>query len=400
MDRITARALKVAPSLTLAITAKGKKMKDEGIDVVSFAAGEPDFNTPEYIIAAAKAALDKGFTKYTPSSGTVELRKAICAKLLRDNGLSYEPNQIVVSNGAKHSLYNACLALIDPGDEVLIPAPYWLTYPELVTLCDGVPVYLETSAAQDFKITPKQLEKAIGKKTKAIILNNPSNPTGTVYTESELRALAVVLEKAGIYVISDEIYEELTYDGIKPYSIAAFSDALKDKTILVNGMSKVYSMTGWRIGYTASSKALAGAMDNMQSHTTSNANSIAQYASAAALTEPAGEAFKKELKATFTRRRDLAVKLLEDAAPLTFVRPKGAFYVMVGIEKLVGKTFAGKAIKTAADFADLLVDHAHVITIPCESFGAPMFIRLSYAIADAQIEKGIRRIIEFARKLG
>ncbi|MCL2796485.1 MAG: pyridoxal phosphate-dependent aminotransferase [Firmicutes bacterium] len=399
MERITNRATAVAPSLTLAITAKGNKMKAEGLDVVSFAAGEPDFNTPAYVIEKAKEALDKGVTKYTPSAGTLDLRKAIAAKLLKDNGLSYEPNQIVVSNGAKHSLYNACLALVNPGDEVLIPAPYWLTYPELVLLCGGVPMYMETSAAHDFKITPDELKKAITAKTKAVILNNPSNPTGTVYTEAELKALAAVIEKAGIYVIADEIYEELVYDGLKMYSIAAYSESLKKNTILVNGLSKAYAMTGWRVGYTASCKDLAEAMDNMQSHTTSNANSIAQYASVAALSDPAGVAFIKELKATFTRRRDLAVKLLSDAAPLSFVRPQGAFYVMVGMENLVGKSYAGKTIKSAADFSELLVDHAHVVTIPCESFGAPMYIRLSYAIADSQIEKGIGRIVEFAKRL-
>jgi len=399
MERITERALRVAPSLTLAITAKGNKMKAEGMDVVSFAAGEPDFNTPAYINDKAREALDKGITKYTPSSGTVELRKAIAAKLLKDNGLSYEPSQIVVSNGAKHSLYNACLALVNPGDEVLIPAPYWLTYPELVLLCEGVPAYIEAGAENNFKITPAQLEKAITDKTKALILNNPSNPTGTLYTKDELFALAAVIEKAGIYVISDEIYEELVYDGLKMESIASYSDTLKNNTIVVNGLSKAYSMTGWRIGYTASSKDLAAAMDNMQSHTTSNPNSIAQYASVAALSDPAGDAFRKELKATFTRRRDLMVNLLSNMKPLIYVRPQGAFYVMAGIENLVGKSYAGKTITTAADFAGLLVDHAQTVTIPCEAFGAPMFIRLSYAIADAQIEKGLARIKEFVAKL-
>ena len=399
MERVSKRACRIAPSLTLALTARGKKMKEEGIDVVSFGAGEPDFNTPSYINDKAKEALDKGFTKYTASSGMPELRKAIVAKLLKDNGLEYAPNQIVVSNGAKHSLYNALSALINPGDEVLIPAPYWLTYPELISLCEGVPRVLPTKAADDFKITPAQLEKAITKKTKAIILNNPSNPTGTVYSEAELKALAAVIEKAEIYVIADEIYEKLIYDGLTPYSIASYSATLKNNTVLVNGLSKTYSMTGWRIGYTASAKDIAEAMDNMQSHTTSNPNSIAQYASVAAIVDPAGGEFLQELKTTFERRRNLAVGLLEGMKPLTYVRPQGAFYVMVGIENLVGKTYAGKTVSTAADFADLLVEHAKVVTVPCEAFGSSMHIRLSYAIADAQIEKGLNRIKEFVSRL-
>ena len=355
MNIIADRALSVSPSLTLEITAKGKKMKEDGIDVVSFGAGEPDFNTPDYINDKAKEAIDRGFTKYTPASGTVELRKAVCDKLQRDNNLSYDFTDIVISNGGKHALYNALMATVNPGDEVILPAPYWLTYPELIKLCGGVVKILETKPENDFKMTPEQLTKAITKKTKAIIFNNPSNPTGTVYGESEIRALAAVLEKADIYVISDEIYEKLCY-GVEFFSIAQVSEKMKNNTIVVNGLSKTYSMTGWRIGYTASNKTLAKAMGNIQSHTASNPNSIAQYASVAAIEDKHGETFLKEMNRTFDRRRNLAISMLKEMQPLTYVEPKGAFYIMVGIAAVKGKSVYGKIIKTAADFANALID--------------------------------------------
>lgn len=392
---IANRAKKVSPSLTLEITAKANKMKAEGIDVVSFGAGEPDFNTPDYIIAAAKTALDKGLTKYTPASGTVSVRKAICAKLKTDNNLTYEPSEIVVSNGAKHSLYNAFLAVVNAGDEVIIPAPYWLTYPELVKLCDGVPVYVDTKAENNFKMTPAELQKAITPKTKAIIFNNPSNPTGTVYTESEIKALAAVIEKTDIYVVSDEIYEKLVYDDVKFYSFAQVSDKIKSQTILVNGVSKSYSMTGWRIGYTASSKAVADAMGNMQSHTTSNPNSIAQYATAEALTNPEGLKFLSTMHAEFDARRKVITAALSKMKPLTIIIPKGAFYVMVCVKALFGKTFNGKKMETALDVAGAMLEGANCAVIPCESFGADDYIRLSYAISMDDINKGMDNIRGF-----
>ncbi len=398
MNIIADRALSVSPSLTLEITAKGKKMKEDGIDVVSFGAGEPDFNTPDYINDKAKEAIDRGFTKYTPASGTVELRKAVCDKLQRDNNLSYDFTDIVISNGGKHALYNALMATVNPGDEVILPAPYWLTYPELIKLCGGVVKILETKPENDFKMTPEQLTKAITKKTKAIIFNNPSNPTGTVYGESEIRALAAVLEKADIYVISDEIYEKLCY-GVEFFSIAQVSEKMKNNTIVVNGLSKTYSMTGWRIGYTASNKTLAKAMGNIQSHTASNPNSIAQYASVAAIEDKHGETFLKEMNRTFDRRRNLAISMLKEMQPLTYVEPKGAFYIMVGIAAVKGKSVYGKIIKTAADFANALIDAVNVVAIPCESFGAPDYIRLSYAISDENIKKGLERIKKFTDML-
>lgn len=280
--RIASRMAAISPSLTLAVTAKAKAMKAAGEPVISFGAGEPDFNTPANIIAAAKEALDAGQTKYTPSSGLLPLRKAIAEKFRRDNGLEYEPSQIIVSNGAKHSIFNACFALIEPGDEVIIPVPYWLTYPEVVKVCGGVPVYIEGARENKFKFTPAQLEAAITPKTKMLIFNSPSNPTGAVYAEPEVRAIAAVCEKHGIFVLSDEIYEKLCYGGAKPFSIAACSDKMKDLTITVNGVSKTYAMTGWRVGYLAAPADVAKAIDSFQSHATSNACSVSQYAAIAA----------------------------------------------------------------------------------------------------------------------
>ncbi|MCL2061471.1 MAG: pyridoxal phosphate-dependent aminotransferase [Firmicutes bacterium] len=395
MKRVAQRADAIEPSKTLTITAKAQALKEQGVSVVSFGAGEPDFNTPDFICGAAVEALGKGLTRYTDSSGTDALRRAIAEKLHRENGVVYEPNEIVVSNGAKHSLYNALMAVIDPLDEVILPAPYWLTYPELVKLCGGVSVVLQTRAEDGFKITAQQLKAAVTNKTKAIILNSPSNPTGAVYTHSELAALAKVIEEKDLYVISDEIYEKLVYDHTKHISIAAYSEKLKTNTIVVNGFSKSFAMTGWRVGYTASNAALAQAMGGIQSHTTSNANSIAQYAAAAALTNPLGEAFLCETKSLFSRRRDLMCTLLDSLKPLSYYKPQGAFYVMVNIAGFIGKVCAGKKIASAADFADALLNQQHVVVIPCESFGAPDYIRLSYATSEEQIKKGILRIQAF-----
>lgn len=386
------RTAQISSSLTLAITAMAKKMKAEGIDVVGFGAGEPDFNTPEYIIDAAKEALDKGFTKYTPNSGIPQLKEAICKKFLEDNGLKYELSQIIVSNGAKHSLYNAMLALVDEGDEVIIPSPYWLTYPELVKMCGGIPVFVDTQE-DGFKLTPKKLQEAITPKTKALILNSPSNPSGIVYTQEELWALAEVIEKTGIYVISDEIYEKLVYDGYKHYSIAAYSPKLYKQTIVVNGVSKTYSMTGWRIGYLAADKEIAQAIDNMQSHCTSNASSISQYATVAALNQKTD--FLDKMVKTFDERRKLIVELINALPYVSCIEPKGAFYVMVNISKILGKTIEGQVIDSAQKAAELLLKVAKIAVVPCESFGAPEFIRLSYAISKEDIQKGLNRFKEF-----
>lgn len=400
MTGLSQRAKRVAPSLTLEITAKAKKMKAAGQPVVSFGAGEPDFNTPDYIIRAAKEGLDKGFTKYTPASGTDALKAAIAQKLQKDNGLTYTPQQIVISNGAKHSLYNAFSALVDPGDEVIIPAPYWLTYPELVKLCEGVPVFAQTRSENGFKLTADGLACAITPKTKVVVLNNPCNPTGAVYSEQEIKALAAVLEKTDIYIISDEIYEELVYEGPRPYSVASYSETIKARTIIVNGVSKTYSMTGWRIGYTASDLALAKAMGSMQSHMTSNPNSIAQYAAAEAYTGAEGKIFLAHMKATFDTRRRLMMRLLDEIRPLCYIHPAGAFYVMADVRSVLGKTApSGRKLGSAHEFSDELLEEQMVAAIPCESFGADGYLRLSYAVGEDDIKEGLRRLAAFVASL-
>lgn len=395
---IAERVKKISPSLTLAITAKAKAMKASGIDVVSFGAGEPNFNTPDYIIAAAKEALDKGMTKYTPVPGMEILRKAIAEKLSKELGVSYTFDQIVVSAGGKQTLRNAFETLLNPGDEVIIPSPFWLTYPELVRLSGGECVFVETDKSSDFKITPESLEKAITKKTKALIFNSPSNPTGSVYTKEEIKAIANVVEKYGIYVISDEIYEKLVY-GETFSSIVSASPAMKDLTIICSGLSKSYSMTGWRVGYSAAPPNVAKAMSSLQSHTTSNVNSIAQYASYVALTDKRGEDFLKEMISVFDRRRKLICSLVNSCELISCNEPKGAFYVMVDISKTFGKTFEGELISSSADFCRLLLEKSLVATVDGAAFGAPNFVRLSYAISDSDIEKGIKRIDEFLKKL-
>lgn len=395
---IAKKAKLISPSLTLEITARAKKMKADGIKVVSFAAGEPDFNTPEYIIKAGHDALDMGLTKYTPASGTAQLKEAICAKLQNDNALDYSPSNIVVSNGGKHSLFNAFMAILNSGDEVIIPSPYWLSYPEIVKMASGVPVFIKTRPENNFKITAVELENAITEKTKAFILNNPNNPTGAVYTRSEINALASVVEKHNIFVISDEIYEKLNYEH-RHHSIAAYSDILKDRTIVINGMSKTYSMTGWRVGYAAANEQIASAMGSMQSHSTSNVNAVAQYASYVALSDKLhGDAFLEDMRATFDARRALMMLRLKRIG-LTYIEPQGAFYVMVSIKEFEGKSYEGQIIRSAYDFASILLEHAQVAVIPCESFGAPDYVRLSYASSEKDIERGLGSIAGFVAQL-
>lgn len=395
---ISERAKNISPSLTLAITAKAKAMKAQGLDVVSFGAGEPDFNTPDYIIEAAKYALDKGMTKYTPVAGTIELRKAICDTFKRDHGLDYTPDQIVVSTGGKQTLRNACEAIINPGDEVILPAPYWLTYPELVKMSGGKCVYIHADISNDFKITPEQLAAAITPRTKAFIFNNPSNPNGTVYTPEETAALARVLEDKDIYIISDEIYEKLVY-GVKFTSIAAVSEKIKEKTIVCTGLSKTYSMTGWRMGYSAAPLKVAKAMSSIQSHTTSNANSIAQYASYVALTDPRGAEFLSKMQKTFDERRKLIVSLVCGIKGLSCNEPKGAFYLMVDVSGTFGKKCDGDVINNSSDFCAKLLEKALVAAVDGAAFGAPSCVRLSYAISEADIRKGLSRIAEFVASL-
>ncbi len=387
----------IAPSPTLAIDAKFKQMKADGMDVVGFGAGEPDFDTPQHIKQAAIDAIVSGKTKYTPASGTVELKKAICEKFKNDNGLDYAPSQIVVSNGAKHSLINAFGAILNPGDEVIVPAPYWVSYPEMIKYNDGVPVILYTKEENKFKFSPEELEAAITDKTKALVLNTPSNPTGMVYTEDELRAIADVAVRHNIYVVSDEIYEHLVYGGEKHVSIASFNDKIKDLTIIINGVSKTYAMTGWRIGFTASSEKIAKMMSNVQSHTTSNPNSIAQEATIAALKGPKEE-LEKMIKA-FDERRKYMVERISAIDSVSCTAPGGAFYVMMNISKLIGKTICGTKISSADDFAQVFLDKQLVAVVPGTGFEAPEYVRWSYATSKENICEGINRLEKLLKEV-
>ena len=396
-NRIAKRMSTLAPSLTLAISAKAKAMKSAGESVVSFGVGEPDFNTPEHIINSAKSALDNGFTKYTPSSGLLPLRKAICEKFQKDNGLVYEPSQIIVSNGAKHSIFNACYAILEEGDEVIIPAPYWLTYPEVVKVCGATPVYIDCKKENKFKFSAEDLKKAITPKTKMLIFNSPSNPTGAVYNEEETRAIAKVCEEAGIFVLADEIYEKLCYNGVKPFSIAKCSEKMQDLTITINGVSKTYAMTGWRVGYLAAPKDIAKAIDSFQSHATSNACSISQYATIEAL-----KSTDEEIQAmvdVFDKRREKLLALLEGIDGVQAIKPDGAFYVMMVVSDLYGKSYNGKVINNSIEFADILLDAEKVATVPGVSFGADDCVRLSYALSEADLEEGLKRIAKFVADL-
>jgi len=391
---LSSKAAGIAPSATLKIDAMAKKLKSEGRDVVGFGAGEPDFDTPENIRNAAKKALDMGLTRYTPAAGSLELRRAIAERLADKYGLDYTPDDIVVSNGAKHSLFNVFAAILNPGDEVIIPSPYWVTYPELVKMSDGVPVFVETG--QSFKVTADEIRAAVTERTKALILNSPSNPCGAVYTREELEAIAEAAMEAGIFVISDEIYDELVYEG-EHVSIASLGSRIKDLTIVVNGMSKTYAMTGWRIGYTASAREIAKVMGAYQSHAASNPNSIAQYASIEALKGPQDEV--RKMRDVFDKRRRLLCELINGIDGLSCEMPGGAFYVMMNISKLIGKKYDGIEIKGSLDFSELLLERTLTAVVPGVAFGANGYVRLSYAVSEEHIRKGLERIKEFVLSL-
>jgi aspartate aminotransferase len=390
---LSKKALTISPSSTLAIDAKAKKMKADGIDVIGFGAGEPDFDTPAHIKEAAIKAINEGFTKYTPASGTLELKQAVCRKFIKDNGLEYAPSNIVISNGAKHSLVNAFQAICNPGDEVIIPAPFWVSYPEMVKLADGVPVVLNTTEEDGFKFTIKQIENAITGKTKAIVINSPSNPTGMIYSKELLQEVADLAVSKGIYVISDEIYEKLIYDGFEHVSIASFNEKIKELTIVVNGVAKTYAMTGWRIGYTASNAKIAEIMGNVQSHATSNPNSIAQKAAQAALDGPQDEV--GVMKAEFVKRRDYMIEKINSIPGLSCIKPNGAFYVMMNISKIIGKELYGTKINGSDDFANLLLEKANVALVPGSGFATDIHVRLSYATSLKNITEGLNRIEKF-----
>lgn len=391
------KALAISPSLTLKITAMEKEMIKNGKDVIGFGAGEPDMDTPDYIKQAAKEALDKGFTKYTPASGTLELKKAVAGRLERKYGLKYDPGQIVISNGAKHSLFNVFQAILNPGDEVIIVSPYWVTYPELVKMADGIPVYVEAAEENNFEPEIHDIEAAVSSKTVAIIVNSPSNPCGCVYSRETLLAIAEVAKKHDLFVVSDEIYDELTYDNTAHYSFPALSEDAYSRTILVNGLSKAYSMTGWRMGYTASGKELAKIMDSYQSHATSNASSITQYASVAALQGP-----QKDLDAMvreFQFRRDMMVSIIGGIQGVCCIKPEGAFYVMLDISAVIGKKSDGREITGSLSFTEYLLEKNLVAVVPGVAFGADHFVRLSYATSRENIQNGLARIKEFVEGL-
>ncbi len=391
---LSKKAMGISPSATLAIDAKFKEMKAKGEDVVGFGAGEPDFDTPQHIKDAAIRAICENQTRYTPASGTIALRNAVSKKFKEENGLDYNYTNIVISNGAKHSLVNAFMAICNPGDEVIIPAPFWVSYYEMVKLADGEPVVVTTKEENEFKMTAKELEAAITDKTKAVIINSPSNPTGMVYTEEELREIADVAVKNDIYVISDEIYEHLIYEG-KHVSIASFNEEIKKRTIVINGVSKTYAMTGWRIGYAAANDEIAKIMGSIQSHAASNPNSIAQAATIAAL--EGGMDCVNEMKEQFKLRRDYMVDAINSIENVSCSKPAGAFYVMVGIKDLIGKTLYGVKINSADDFAKVFLDVAKVAVVPGNAFGAPEYIRWSYATSLENIKEGVARLEKFIK---
>lgn len=389
---LSERAKKIKPSPTLSIDAKAKAMKAQGIDVVNFGVGEPDFDTPEHIKEAAIKALRDGFTKYTPVGGIDELKEAIIAKFKKDNDLEYEKDEIIVSCGAKHSLYNIAQALYGPGDEVLIPSPYWVSYPDQVLLNDAVPVFVKTYVKDNFIVSPDALESRITKKTKALILNSPSNPTGLTYDKRSLEAISEIALRHDIYVISDEIYEKLVYDGFEHISIASLNKEIKKRTIVVNGLSKSYAMTGWRIGYTAGPKDIIKAMTNIQSQSTSNPTSIAQKAAVAALTGP--QDFTSMMRTEFDKRRRFLIEGLNAVRGVSCIMPTGAFYAFPDISKLYGKKAGSRAINSSLDFALYLLEDAKVALVHGDAFGDDNYIRISYATSMENISKGLERIKE------
>ena len=393
---ISQRAQNTLPSPTLAITALAKSMKEQGIDVISFGAGEPDFDTPAVISQAAIDAIKAGFTRYTPTAGIPALRQAIADKLLRDNGLSYDPAQIMVTCGAKHALFGIFQAICDPGDEVIIPAPYWVSYPEQVKLAGGVPVFVSADVASHFIPDPAKIAEAVTPKTRAIVLNSPSNPTGAVFPEEVIRAIAEIAVKNNIYIVSDEIYEKMVY-GTKHFSVASISDEVKKLTIVVNGMSKANAMTGWRIGYAAAELELTKAMIRMQDQSTSNPTSIAQKAALAALQAP--ESLITDMVTAFHERRDVIVALLNEIPGFTCPMPGGAFYAFPDVSGVFGRSFNGKVISSSDDLAEYLLNEARVAVVPGRGFGMDSNIRLSYACSMENIRKGLGRISDAIAKL-
>ncbi|MFC1771338.1 pyridoxal phosphate-dependent aminotransferase [Candidatus Margulisiibacteriota bacterium] len=391
------RMKEIEGSITLTITALAKQMKKEGIKVLSFSAGEPDFATPKNIQDAGIKAIKEGRTGYTPATGIMELKEVICQKLKKDNNLDYKPENIVVSCGAKHSIFNALFAIINPGDEVIVPSPYWVSYPHQVRLCGGRPVFLTTDASTGFKVKKEQLQKIITPKTKAIFLNSPSNPTGAVYTKSDLEEIAGVLLENKINIISDEIYEKLVYEGTEHISIASFSNEIKEQTIVVNGVSKAYSMTGWRIGYLAANLEITKAISKIQGHTTSNPTTPAQWASVEALLNSESDVLK--MREQFNERRKFMLNGLNNINGLTCNEPQGAFYAFPDITVFIGKKCKSGLIKDSVDLCKFLLQEAHVACVPGAGFGQEGYLRLSYAASLDDIKEGLSRIENWLNSL-
>ena len=394
---LSSRARGLKPSPTLAINAKAKSMQAQGIKVVSFGAGEPDFDTPENIKRAAIKAIQEGFTKYTAVGGIDELKDAIIQKLKRDNQLTYKRSEVLVSCGGKHSFYNLAQALFDQGDEVIIPAPYWVSYPPMVLLAGAAPVIIGTREEDNFKITPEGLKRAITPKTKALVLNSPSNPTGSAYTKKDLERIAEIAISSNFFVISDEIYEKIVYDGFEFRSIASLGEEIRKRTIIVHGVAKTYAMTGWRIGYTAGPEEIISAMNNIQSQSTSNPTSISQKASVEALIGSQDEV--KKMVSAFAQRRNYIVDRLNEIEGVSCYKPIGAFYVFPNFSHYYGKTYQGKKINNSTGLADFFLDVARVAVVPGVEFGADPFERLSYATSMEDIREGIDRIEEALKRL-
>ncbi len=396
--KLSTRISMIKPSPTLAITMKANALKAQGKDIIGFGAGEPDFDTPDHIKKAAVKAIESGFTKYTPVGGIDELKDAIAAKMERDNGLKYSRSQIAVSCGAKHTLYNLAQVLFDEGDEVIIQSPYWVSYPDIVVLAGAHPIVLETKEADGFKFNPRHLEKRINKRTKAVILNSPSNPTGVAYTREELEVLADIIVRKRILVISDEIYEKIVYDDFPFSSIASINNEIFKSTVVVNGVSKAYAMTGWRIGYAAGPEEIISAVTKIQSQNTSNPTSIAQKAAVEAYS--GDQSVVTKMVAEFQKRRNVIVAGLNDIEGMSCMTPEGAFYVFPNISGFFGRSHNGKIISGSSEFADYLLDEAGVAVVPGADFGQDNYMRLSYATSMKNIEEGIRRIKKAAERLG
>ena len=393
MKELSRIASAVHASTTLAVDSLAKKMKAEGLDVVGFGTGEPDFDTPENIKEAGKRAIDEGKTKYTPAAGIPALRKAAADRLKADFDLDYDQSQIVIASGAKHNVYIALVTLLNPGDEVVIPAPYWVTYSEAVAMAGGVPVLITAGEERQFKISPEELEAAITDKTKLFMMNNPSNPTGMLYSKEELKTIADVCVKHDLYIISDEIYSGLVYDGKEFTSMASLGEDVKERTVLISGVSKSYAMTGWRIGYSASNPQIAKIMSNYLSHSTGAPATMSQWAAVEALT--ASQESIRAMRDVFEKRRDHIVERMNKIDGVSCIKPDGAFYIMMNIEKLIGKTLGGKVIENGDDFAMAFLEKEYVAVVPCSGFGSPNYVRWTYAASMENIDEGLDRLEHF-----